>query len=69
MDNIKEWIKKYFSETWEQIETDIDFSNYEPISTSNSLHICEERYEIDGKKYRLLYGIGYEGKPSIEILV
>lgn len=66
---MKEWIEKYFSETWKEIKTDIDFSKYEPISTSSSLHIYEERYEIDGEKYRLLYAIGYEGEPSIEILM
>lgn len=65
---IEEWIEKYFSETWEEIETDIDFSKHEPISISSSLHIYEERYEIDDNKYRLLYGIGYDEKPSVEIL-
>jgi len=54
---------------WVEAETDIDFSKYEPISMSNSLHIYEERYEIDGKTYRLLYAIGYEGNPLIEILL
>lgn len=68
-DNVKEWIEKYFSETWKEIETNIDFSKYEPISTSSSLHIYEERYEIDGKTYRLLYAIGYDGEPSIEVLL
>lgn len=66
---MEEWIKKYFNETWKKIDTDIDFSKYEPISTSNSLHIYEERYEIDGKKYRLLYAIGYDNEPSIEVLI
>ena len=68
-DNMKEWIEKDFSETWKEIETDIDFSKYKPISTSKSLHIYEERYKIDGKKYRLLYSIGYKGEPSIGILM
>ena len=68
-DNMKEWIEKYFSEAWKEIETDIDFSKYKPISTSESLHIYEERYEIDGEKYRLLYPIGYNGEPSIGILM
>lgn len=69
IDNMKEWIEKYFSETWKEIETDIDFSKYKPISTSKSLHIYEERYKIDGKKYRLLYPIDYKGEPSIGILM
>jgi hypothetical protein len=67
--NMDEWINEYFKETWSEIETDIDFSKYEPISTVNSLHIHEEIYEIDGKTYRLLYDIGYEGHPSIELLL
>ena len=64
----QKWIEEYFKETWKEVETNIDFSKYEPISTSNSLHIYEKRYEIDGDTYRLLYAIGYDGKPSIEVL-
>ena len=64
----QKWIEEYFKETWKEVETNIDFSKYEPISTSNSLHIYEERYEIDGDIYRLLYTIGYDGKPLIEVL-
>jgi hypothetical protein len=57
-------------ENWKDIETDIDFSKYEPISSSSSsLHIHEEIYLIEGKIYRLLYAIGYEGKPNVEILI
>jgi len=67
--NTEEWIKEYFKETWKEIETDIDFSIYEPISKRNSLHIYEERYEIEGKTYRLLYAIGYEGEPLVEVLL
>ena len=46
---MKEWIEKYFSEQWKEVDVDIDFSVHEPISTSNSLHIFEERYEIENK--------------------
>ncbi len=67
--NREEWIKEYFKETWKKTKTDIDFSKHEPVSTSNSLHIYEERYEIDGKLYRLLYLIGHEEEPSIEELL
>lgn len=66
---MEELNNKYFSETWKEIDSDIDFSKHKPISTSSSLHIYEERYEIDGKKYRLLYALGYNGKPSIEVLM
>ena len=65
---MQEWIEEYFKENWKEVKTDIDFTKFEPISTSNSLHIYEERYEIDDKIYRLLYAIGYDGEPSIEVL-
>jgi hypothetical protein len=58
----------HFSETWKEIDTDIDFSKYEPITKSSSLHVYEERYEINGEKYRLLYAIGSYDKSIIEIL-
>ena len=64
---MKEWIEKYFSESWEDIQSDIDFSKYESIKTSNSLHVHEVRYDIDGEKYRLLYAIGHE-EPLVQIL-
>jgi hypothetical protein len=54
---------------WIEIKTDLDFSQYDPISTNNSLHIYEEQYEIDGNKYRLLYIIGGDNKPIIETLI
>ncbi len=66
---MKEWIEKYFSEQWKEIGVDIDFNKCEPISTSSSLHIFEERYEIENNTYRLLYAIGYDGDPNVEILV
>ena len=42
---------------WKPIETDIDFSKHTPVSTSNSLHIFEERYIIDNEEYKLSYPI------------
>lgn len=62
-------INKCDKEVWKEIETDIDFSKYEPISESYSLHIYEKIYKICGKKYRLFYAVGYEGKPLIEVLL
>tara|TARA_R110002050_G_scaffold79261_11_gene169435 strand:+ start:26706 stop:26912 length:207 start_codon:yes stop_codon:yes gene_type:complete len=65
-----EWIKKLFSEQWKEVVgVNIDFSKYEPISTSNSLHIFEERYEIENNTYRLLYTIGNDSKPNVEVLI
>ena len=63
------WIESYFSENWVPIKTDIDFKQYKPINTSDSLHITEERYIVDGDTYRLLYAIGYTGNPDVEILI
>jgi hypothetical protein len=63
------WIERWTSQTWEPIETDIDFSQHTPIATS-SLHIHEDRYEIEGRTYRLLYPISDSGaEPLIEILL
>ena len=63
------WIKEYFKEKWENVETDIDFNKHNPISTSHSLHIYEERYIVDNETYRLLYLIGNDADPNIEKLI
>ena len=66
---MKDWLNNYFKEQWVVVENNtIDFEKHEPISTSNSLHIYEERYCIDGDTYRLLYLIGDSSEPSIEKL-
>jgi len=66
----KEWFDNYFKEQWDEVkDCDIDFSQHEPISTANSLHIFEERYCIGDDEYRLLYAIGDDSNtPMIEIL-
>ena len=57
-------------ETWTVVDSTIDFSKLEPVSTGNSLHIYEERYEVNGETYRLLYAIGdRDNKPQVEKLV
>lgn len=61
-------MRSYRKEEWEEIECVIDFTKLEPISIDNSLHLIEERYEIDGEQYRLLYSIPFGG-PLIERLV
>lgn len=69
IDSMKEWVKNYFKEQWLEIDSDIDFTKYEPVYTSNSLHIYEEKYEIEGDTYRLLYSISESNsKPTVEIL-
>ena len=47
----------------------INFKELQPISVFNSLHIYEERYEIDNETYILSYAIGYDSDPKVEILV
>jgi len=32
----------------------------EPIYTSESLHVYEERYEVGGKKITMYYPVGYD---------
>jgi hypothetical protein len=67
---MKDWIEKHFSEQWTDVENClIDFTKYKPISTSDSLHIYEERYKIENKEYRLLYIISdLQSKPLIQTL-
>jgi len=43
------------------IKSIIKVENLEPISHSNSLHIFEERYEIDGDIFSLTSAIGGDG--------
>jgi len=43
------------------IKSIIKVENLEPISYSNSLHIFEERYEIDGDIFSLTSAIGGDG--------
>lgn len=40
---------------WIEIETNIDFSKYVPINTSNSLHIYSETYLIENETYKLTF--------------
>ena len=66
---MKTWIKQYFNEEWEDIDTDIDFTKHKPIKISNSLHIHEEQYKIDNNTYKLLYAIGSNTEPLVKILI
>lgn len=67
---MKEWVEEYFKEQWTEVkDCNIDFEKYESISISNSLHVHERKYEIDGDTYRLLYAIGgASNTPLIQIL-
>lgn len=64
----QEFINKYFSEVWEVVDTNIDFSKYTPFETNDSLHVYEEKYKINNEIYRLLYAIGEHCEPIIEKL-
>ena len=65
---ISDFVKNY--EIWEPCSTNIQILTFdkEPTETSNSLHIYEEKYVIDGETYRLLYVIGEDGPPTVEKL-
>lgn len=52
----------------ESILTKIYEDKILPFFTTDSLHIIEERYEIDDVIYRLLSGIGHSGNPSVQRL-
>ena len=68
-ENTKKWIRDNFNEVWEEFETDIDFKKYEPIEITDSLHIIQYLYDIDGEKYRVSYPISdHESKSLIEKL-
>ncbi len=41
----------------------------EPIHTTNSLHIYEEQYNIDGETYKLIYAIGYDSEPTVQLKI
>jgi hypothetical protein len=60
---VSEFVKNY--EIWEECNSNIQILTFdkEPIDTSNSLHIYEEKYEIDGETYRLLYSISNPNSP------
>jgi len=66
--SITDWILGL--ETWTEVpECEIDFKKLKPTDISNSLHIFEEKYKIDGDEYRLLYPISNpNASPRIEIL-
>lgn len=52
----EEWVKMFMSEQWITLENcEIDFSKYEPISSSNSLHVYQDKYYINGETYSLSY--------------
>ena len=64
------WIERWTRETWESIETGIDFSQERAVSTASSLHVYEERYLIGGKTYRRLWPLSNPtAEPLIEVLL
>jgi hypothetical protein len=74
-DSMANFFKKMgMDENWVEVEDAVEIRRriYEdklvPFDSSNSLHISEDRYIIDGATYRLLYAIGYEGEPDVERL-
>jgi len=69
-ESMRKWFKDKFNNEWEKIDTDIDFSKHIPIEETSSLHVIQDTYIIDDKKYRLSYPISDSTtKPTIEILI
>jgi hypothetical protein len=75
-ESMKEFIEKMgMDEKWVEVEDAVEIRRriYEdklvPFDSSNSLHISEDRYLIDGVTYRLLYSIGYGAEPDVEQLI
>ena len=66
---MKKFIEKYFNEQWIEIDCNVDFTQLKPFKTASSLHVYEERYEVNNETYRLLYCIGDETAPMVEILM
>lgn len=72
---MSEFIEKMNTEKWvevdnpEAIRDKIYIEKLSPFESSNSLHISEDRYMIDGTTYRLLYAIGYSEEPDVERLI
>lgn len=60
---VSDFVKNY--EIWEPCSSNIQILTFdkEPTETSNSLHIYEEKYVIDGETYRLLYSISDPNSP------
>lgn len=66
-DSMRDWMLEKFKNTWKVIESDIDFSQHEPIGVSSSLHILQEEYIINDETYRLSYPISDpKTSPTIE---
>ena len=65
----RDWIENLFKDEWKDIETDIDFSKHNPISSTYGTHILEEVYNINSETYRLLFHIGNYDNPIVQILI
>jgi hypothetical protein len=66
------FLDKWFQ--WEDMEDQsmieivlAEAKRMEPIHTANSLHIYEEQYNIDGETYKLIYAIGHDSEPTVQI--
>jgi hypothetical protein len=67
------FLDKWF-EKWEDIEEQSmieivlnEAKKMEPIHSANSLHLYEEQYNIDGETYKLIYAIGDDSEPTVQI--
>jgi hypothetical protein len=68
------FLDKWFQ--WEKIDDQsiieivlAEAKKMEPVYSANSLHVYEEHYNINGETYRLIYAIGHDIEPSVEIKI
>lgn len=77
---VSDFVKRFVLslETWEPlsgsesaiIKSIIEIENIRPTSTSNSLHVSESRYEIDGDTFRLIGAVsGNKEDDDVEKLI
>lgn len=74
-DSMVDFFKRMkMDEVWETVENPVEIlervyeDKIQPFESHNSLHICEDRYLIDGETYRFISAIGYPNEPDIEKL-
>ena len=61
-------VKEIQSKIWTPVDIEIDFNLFTPFDVRSSLHLLEERYNIEGKVYRLLYAVGIDD-IQVELLI
>jgi hypothetical protein len=70
-EGIEEFTKRF--PQWEEVKNPVIIKHiarsYTPIETNSSLHVYEEKYNIQGETYRFLYSVSEHSFPNIEKLI